>query len=162
MWSRYEVPKDESWYYQFCRDDGDVVRPFDGNSEFSIGQRCEDVFNRNEDGQSYHFKPEEEFAFPGARGFKSWIEDEFEDAHDEAEERKNSVIFNAFIFMQVRPPLPKSRNDVTAAAGQVFNEINARKIYNEYNILDNITSSPTFCLIFVGITGLQVSPGGGG
>lgn len=70
--------------------------------------------------------------------FRDHIEEEYEDEHDDAEMRKNSVIFNVFIFMQI------------------FNEINARKIRNEYNIFQGVFDSSIFCAIFVGITGLQV------
>lgn len=39
---------------------------------------------------------------------------------------------------------------------QIFNELNARKIHDEYNILDSILSSTIFIVIFFIIVGLQL------
>jgi Cation transporting ATPase, C-terminus len=54
------------------------------------------------------------------------------------ETRSKSLLFNAFIFMQV------------------FNEINSRKILDEYNVLAGLASSPIFVAVIVITVGLQI------
>lgn len=48
-----------------------------------------------------------------------------------------SVLFNAFIWMQLA------------------NEINARRIFDEYDIFSNLHRSPIFCAVIVITAGLQ-------
>ena len=66
-------------------------------------------------------------AFDGPRGF-------FHDIEEEDEITSKSLLFNAFIFMQV------------------FNEINSRKILDEYNIFEGIFKS----VIFMGVLAITV------
>ena len=66
-------------------------------------------------------------AFDGPRGF-------YHDIKEEDETTSKSLLFNAFIFMQV------------------FNEINSRKILDEYNIFEGIFSSA----IFMGVLAVTV------
>lgn len=56
--------------------------------------------------------------------------------HDE--ETSKSLLFNAFIFMQL------------------FNELNARKILDEYNVVEGICSSPIFLGVLVTTVLLQI------
>jgi len=134
---RYEVPKKGEWYEEYCRLNAADIGPLDVDKDLDItlGQRCADVFKPDGD----ELKERETYGgLQHGSEFFDWIEDEFQDDHDHAITRKNSVIFNTFIFMQL------------------FNEINARKIHNEYNILGNVLDSPIFLAIFIGIAGLQV------
>jgi Ca2+-transporting ATPase len=141
IYKRYEVPEKEDYYYDYCTgqlDDFPLTKDYDGHS---LADRCVDSLNCDDDKAKCWLKEDNDPNPPvlnKADDFKDDIEDDFEDEHDDAEERKNSVIFNAFIFMQI------------------FNEVNSRKIMNEYNILSGVFDSPIFCLIFIGITGLQV------
>lgn len=66
-----------------------------------------------------------------ARGF-------FRHAVEEDEEASKSLLFNAFIFMQI------------------FNELNSRKILDEYNILAGIHKSPIFLGVLVITVVLQI------
>ncbi|KAK9829300.1 hypothetical protein WJX72_005021 [[Myrmecia] bisecta] len=57
---------------------------------------------------------------------------------EEGREKYNSIVFNAFIFMQL------------------FNEINARKINDEYNVFQNLHKSTMFIYIIIITVILQV------
>lgn len=134
---RYEVPVEEEWYYEYCRDNADRLGPLgiDRRDNITVQQRCDDAFDC---ANGECFAKKGGGVLEDYRGFLNWMDDKFEDDHDDAEIRKNSVIFNTFIFMQV------------------FNELNSRKICNEYNIFANIFDSPIFVAIFIGISGLQL------
>ena len=60
------------------------------------------------------------------------------DAQEHDEETSKSLLFNAFIFMQV------------------FNEINSRKILDEYNVFAGMQRSPIFIAVLLVTVGLQV------
>lgn len=62
----------------------------------------------------------------------------YKHAVEDDEETSKSVLFNAFIFMQI------------------FNEINSRKILDEYNVFEGILSSPIFVGVLVITTALQI------
>jgi len=70
------------------------------------------------------------------------IWEEFEKFYERSEElderRSKSLLFNAFIFMQL------------------FNELNARKIADEYNIFEGLFSSPIFFGVIATTTLLQI------
>lgn len=70
-------------------------------------------------------------AWDGPRAF-------YHDIVEEDETLSKSLLFNAFIFMQV------------------FNEINARKILDEYNIFAGIHHSPIFAGVLAITTVLQI------
>ena len=96
---RYKIQKEEEWYYHhFCYPDGvdgDPVAAYDGTPS----ERCSELFD------CMH---EEEKCYPlsdvpdAEKDILDSLKDEYEeDHHDDREMRKNSVIFNIFIFMQV-------------------------------------------------------------
>uniref|UniRef100_A0A7S0ETC5 Calcium-transporting ATPase n=1 Tax=Hanusia phi TaxID=3032 RepID=A0A7S0ETC5_9CRYP len=49
-----------------------------------------------------------------------------------------TMVFNTFVFLQI------------------FNEINSRKIHNEFNVFKGVLQSPMFIAVFVGTLGVQV------
>lgn len=64
--------------------------------------------------------------------------DEYDKEHEKRERQLYSFLFNTFIFMQV------------------FNEINARKIANEYNVFEGFFDSPIFSCVLVFTIVIQV------
>lgn len=66
-----------------------------------------------------------------AKNIYDYQKDEYDDKHEKAERQLYSFLFNTFIFMQV------------------FNEVNARKIANEYNVFDGFFDSPIFACVLV-------------
>ena len=62
----------------------------------------------------------------------------YDDRKEDDEERSKSLLFNAFIFMQV------------------FNEINSRKILDEYNVFAGIQRSPIFLGVLIITVVLQI------
>ena len=90
MGDRYKIPKEEEWYYDhicFPNEDGrDAL------------EDCSQLFRCN---------PDEEKCYPLSddsdvdQGRLDSLKDDYEEEHDDREMRKNSIIFNIFIFMQV-------------------------------------------------------------
>lgn len=64
--------------------------------------------------------------------------DDYDNDHETEIENTNSVVFNTFIFMQV------------------FNEINSRKINDEYNVFEGFFRSPIFSIVLAITVGAQV------
>ncbi|CAG9461436.1 unnamed protein product [Pedinophyceae sp. YPF-701] len=65
-------------------------------------------------------------------------EDVYETVLEEQEQHTNSIVFNAFIWMQL------------------VNELNSRKIQDELNVLQGITHSPIFFFVLVFSAAMQV------
>eukprot|EP00210_Caulerpa_lentillifera_P003791 g3621.t2 len=135
IFNRYEFPDKDRFYYEYCQNT-------DGEHSYEdrpVQEFCSTYLSCNDTRQKCSLYDEDYLdGRKMSHGFRDHIKDEYEDEHDDAEIRKNSVVFNSFIFMQI------------------FNEINSRKIRNEYNILQGVFDSPIFCIISISITGLQV------
>jgi P-type Ca2+ transporter type 2C len=65
-------------------------------------------------------------------------EENYENEREDEQEKANSMVFNTFIFMQV------------------FNEINSRKIRDEYNVFGGILNSWVFSSVLIITVGAQV------
>eukprot|EP00210_Caulerpa_lentillifera_P000082 g78.t1 len=137
LFERYEIPKKDEFYYHYCYEDTDDDRRYKGER---IDHLCENYLHCDNSTRKCTLYDEEQLdKLDLDHDFRDHIKDKYEDDHDDAIMRKNSLIFNAFIFMQV------------------FNEFNCRKIYDEYWIFQGVFHSPLFCGITVGITALQVA-----
>jgi len=149
MFERYEKVEKDDFFYEYCSKkaaegatfmDGDEQDTFqnlcfDENPDTRV-LVCEPTVPGVEDGKCSENKDLERQGIRGA--FFDDLEDEFEDEDEEHFRKVSSVIFNAFIFMQI------------------FNEINSRKIDDEYNIFDGLFSSQIFMGVLVITVGLQV------
>lgn len=145
FFSRYEDLKKEEFLYDYCSDKFD--EEFRGQK---IGELCNGVDDKghrfldckpptiepNMEGECHK---NEDFEAEGIfNKFYDELDEEFEDEDEHRFERVASVIFNAFIFMQV------------------FNEINSRKIHDEFTIFQGIFKSPIFMGVIIITTGLQI------
>lgn len=137
---RYEKVEKDEFFYNYCSERSAGGDTFTENGETDTFQNlCFDpnletrvlICSPNEPGQVQgECSENKDLDRQGIRdAFFDEIQEEYED-EDKAHFRKvSSVIFNAFIFMQI------------------FNEINSRKIDDEYNIFEGVFSSQ----IYIGV-----------
>jgi len=137
---RYEKVEKDEFFYNYCSERSAEGDTFTENGETDTFQNlCFDpnletrvlICSPNEPGQVQgECSENKDLDRQGIRdAFFDEIQEEYED-EDKAHFRKvSSVIFNAFIFMQI------------------FNEINSRKIDDEYNIFEGVFSSQ----IYIGV-----------
>eukprot|EP00803_Ostreobium_quekettii_P006058 evm.model.scf_144.7 EVM.evm.TU.scf_144.7 scf_144:78288-87675(-) len=131
---RYREPKEEEVWFEWCEDHDE----FRGKSTAELCFAENGVLECSRELEECHenkdFVREEEVD----KAFFEELEDEFEDAEDDHFMRISSVIFNTFIFMQV------------------FNEVNSRKIADEYNFVSGIFTSKIFVGVLVVTVVLQI------
>jgi len=93
---------------------------------------------------------------------------QFMNAETDARDRTNSIIFNAFIFCQVRLIMLLVVWNISGVklysiingfhvCLQMFNQINARKVEDEYNVFQGLHKSRIFIYIWVFVVAVQAS-----
>jgi len=133
-YDRYHKVEQEDVWFDFCEEHPTFQDK--SNEELCFSEngvlRCE-----VEDRQCFENK---DFVRedPVDKAFFKELEDEFEHAEEDQTMRISSVIFNAFIFMQV------------------FNEVNSRKIADEYNFVSGIFTSKIFMGVLIITVVLQI------
>ncbi|GMH44859.1 hypothetical protein BSKO_12811 [Bryopsis sp. KO-2023] len=136
---RYGEPHKRDVYYDQCFiQHGSQDMFTSGGEEDSYQGLCNQLLDCNDQDMVCEYKPDVERVGLLKSFYKKELEEFFEDEEEDAFKRKASVIFNAFIFMQI------------------FNELCARKVHDEFNFFDRITESTIFVGIFVVIVGLQL------
>jgi len=131
---RYHEPKEEEVWFQFCEDHDEFRGKSIAELCFSDNGVLECSRDKEECHENKDFVRENEID----KAFFEELEDEFEDAEDDHFTSISSVIFNTFIFMQV------------------FNEVNSRKIADEYNFVSGILTSKIFMGVLIITTLLQI------